>query len=148
MAFGTLGGSILFPDPGAALRGDHAHQCHSSVPECQRLVAGSSPLDLLQRAVAGAEDVPDAGARAEDGDVSLAIAIEVAGDGHVTRRAPLDLLQGAVTGAHDVPRPGARAEDGDVGRAVPVVVGGHGDVPAGRAAPGGLDGLTSGENRE
>jgi len=70
------------------------HRCHaqSSVPKHQRLVTNASPLDLFQHPVAGAEDVPDAGARAEDGDVGLAVAIEVAGDGHVTGRAPQGLL--------------------------------------------------------
>src|SRR5437870_1998543 len=98
----------------------------------QRLVARDSPLDLLHRTVAGAKDVPDAGARTEGGNVSLAVAIEVAGDGHVARRSPRHLLEPAVAGAKDVPDAGARAEGGDVGLAVAIEVAGDGHV-AGRS---------------
>src|SRR5205807_673671 len=106
-----------------------------------------SPRDLLKRAVAGSEDVPGAIARAEDGEVGLAVAIEVGGDGHVTGCSPLDLLKRVVAGAEDVPLAGARAEDGQVGLAVPVVVGGHEDIPARHTAPGGLGDLATGQKR-
>src|SRR5207253_9668480 len=100
----------------------------------QRLVARDSPLDLLHRTVTGAKDVPDAGARTEGGNVSLAVAIEVAGDGHVARRSPRHLLEPAVAGAKDVPDAGARAEGGDVGLAVAIEVECDGSPP--RRCPG------------
>src|SRR5205807_1859759 len=101
----------------------------------QGLVARRAPLDLAERA-GGAQDVPGAVGRAEDGQISLAVAVVVAGDGSITRRAPLGLLAMPIAGAQDVPGPGARAEDGEVGLAVAVVVAGDGSVA--RRAPLGL----------
>src|SRR5205807_2648073 len=98
----------------------------------QWLVARSSPLDLLQRPTAGAQDVPHPGARAVDGEVGLAVAVVVAGNGLVAERPPLDLLQRPSAGTQDVPRPGARPVDGEVGLAVAVVVAGDGNI-AGRS---------------
>ena len=71
------------------------HRCRSA----RGLVANVSSGDLLQRAVAGAEDVPDAGVRAEDGDVGCAFPVVVADHRSIpARRAAPDGPDGLTWG--------------------------------------------------
>src|ERR1041385_6309520 len=85
-------------------------------------VSRLSPLQIQMAAV----EVPETGRGAEDGDLRAAVAVVVAGHGHVAALSPLNLDDRAVAGLGDGPDAGGRTPHRRIDFGVAVVVGGDG----------------------